>query len=68
MLIRLLSLDCSEVEKINSVIMIVIFQNFSTIISALIIALIFEWKTALTAIVFFPLLILSYALGVDNEK
>lgn len=56
-----LSTDCTTINKVTTTIVGVFVQSFATLISGVVIALVFEWRTALVALGLLPLLILAGA-------
>lgn len=56
-----LSTDCTTINKVTTTIVGVYVQSVATLISGVVIALVYEWRTALVAMGLLPLLILAGA-------
>lgn len=56
-----LSTDCTTINKVTTTIVGVYVQSVATLISGVVIALVYEWRTALVALGLLPLLILAGA-------
>lgn len=56
-----LSTDCTMVNKVTTTIVQVYVQCLSTFVSGVVIALVYEWRTALVALALLPLMILAGA-------
>lgn len=56
-----LSADCAIVNKVTTTIILVFVQSFATLVSGIIIAFVYEWRTALVATGLLPLMILAGA-------
>lgn len=54
-----LSTDCSTVNNITTVIFAVVLQNLSTLITGIVIALVYEWRIALVSIALLPFMVLN---------
>ena len=68
-----LSTDCQSVNTMTTTVGSIKIQNLSTMLSAIIIAFVFEWRTTLVALGLLPLLILSglmqmkFSLGFSDK-
>ena len=56
-----LSTDCTMVNKVTTTIVQFYVQCLSTFVSGVVIALVYEWRTALVALALLPLMILAGA-------
>lgn len=54
-----LSTDCQAVNTLTTTTISILVQNLSTLVSAIVIAFVFEWRTALVALGMLPLMILA---------
>lgn len=54
-----LSTDCQLVNTMTTTTISVMIQNISTLISGIIIAFVYEWRTALVALGLLPLIVIS---------
>lgn len=54
-----LSVDAEQINSLTTTIIYINVQNVSTLLAGVIIALIFEWRTALIAIGLLPFMIIS---------
>ena len=52
-----LALDCKYINNLVTIFIAVILQSISLIISGLIVAFIFDWRTALVGLILLPLII-----------
>lgn len=62
-----LSTDCNLVNTVTTTVVSVMVQNVSTLISGIVIAFVFEWRTALVALGLLPLMILSGAIQMSLQ-
>lgn len=51
--------DCRTVNSVTTLLICLIIENISTLASGLVIAFIFEWRTALVSIGLLPLIVIS---------
>ena len=54
-----LSTDCQVVNSMTTTVVQIMIQNISTLITGIIIAFIFEWRTSLVALGLLPLMIIA---------
>ena len=54
-----LSTECNQVNALTTTIVAITLQNISTLITGLVIAFIYEWRTSLVALGMIPLLIFA---------
>ena len=54
-----LSSECNQVNGLTTTIVAITIQNISTLVTGLIIAFIFEWRSSLVALAMIPLLIIA---------
>lgn len=54
-----LSTDCQLVNTMTTTTVSILIQNLSTLIAGIIIAFVYEWRTALVALGLLPLMIIS---------
>ena len=57
-----LSTDCQLVNTVTTTTVSILIQNLSTLLAGIIIAFVYEWRTALVALGLLPLMILSGAI------
>lgn len=62
-----LSVDAEQVNSLTTTIASIMTQNISTLISGVVIALVFEWRTALVAIGMLPLMIISGVIQMQFQ-
>mgnify|MGYP001262235480 FL=1 len=54
-----LSTDCQVVNSMTTTVVQIMIQNVSTLITGIIIAFVFEWRTSLVALGLLPIMIIS---------
>ncbi len=62
MLAARLSTDCRSINLLVTTLIPITFQSLTTLIAGVVIAFIFEWRTALVSLGLLPLLIVSGAI------
>ena len=62
-----LSADCQKINGVTTTSIAIMLQNISTLVSGVVIAFVFEWRTALVAIGMLPLMIISGVIQMQFQ-